>query len=118
MKALSLGDAIRLLRDKEDLSLRELAQKVGISPPHMSDIELGKRYPSDEVLEKLAQQLKTTFRELKNYDTRAAISDIKRIMESNPHVGFALRTATEEVRRGELSADELAKRLTGKKAQS
>lgn len=114
-KALSLGDAIRMLRDKTDMSLRELAQKVEISPPHMSDIELGKRYPSDEVLHRLAKHLKTSFDELKHYDTRPTVSDIKRIIESNPQFGFALRTATEKVRRGELSIDELSKRLGGKR---
>ena len=35
MNTQSLGDAIRDLRDKADLSLRDLAQKVGISAPHM-----------------------------------------------------------------------------------
>lgn len=115
MNAQSLGDAIRDLRDKADLSLRDLAQKVGISAPHMSDIELGKRYPSDDVLQKLAQHLKTPFDVLKKYDTRTAASDIKRIMENNPQVGFALRTLTDKVKRGEMTADELVSRLTGKK---
>lgn len=115
MNALSLGDEIRTLRNKLDLSLRDLAQRADISPPHMSDIELGKRYPSDPLLKKLAQHLKTSYEELKKYDTRDAVSDIRRIMEANPHVGFALRSATEKFRSGQLTADELANRLAGDK---
>lgn len=118
MNAISLGDEIRTLRNKLDLSLRELAQRTDISPPHMSDIELGKRYPSDTLLHKLAQQLKTSFDELKKYDNRNAVSDIRRIMEANPVVGVALRSATEKFRSGELTADELAKRLNGDKRKS
>lgn len=114
MNALSLGDAIRQLRDKADFSLRELATKIGISAPHLSDIELGKRYPSDDVLRELAKVLKAPFDELKRYDTRPAFSDIKRIMETNPRIGFAMRTVAEEFKRGELSADELIKRISRK----
>jgi transcriptional regulator with XRE-family HTH domain len=49
----SLGQRIRELRDKADLSLRELAKKIGISSPFLSDIELGRR--SGQRLSQLAK---------------------------------------------------------------
>jgi transcriptional regulator with XRE-family HTH domain len=42
MIEISLGQRIRELRDKADLSLRGLAMRIGISAPFLSDIELGK----------------------------------------------------------------------------
>ncbi|MGH9962328.1 MAG: helix-turn-helix domain-containing protein, partial [Pyrinomonadaceae bacterium] len=53
----TLGQRIRELRDAKELSLRELAKKLEISAPFLSDIELGRRYPSDEVLASLARKL-------------------------------------------------------------
>jgi transcriptional regulator with XRE-family HTH domain len=57
MIAISLGKGLHELRDKADLSLRELAKKVGISSPFLSDIELGRRFSSEEILAKLASAL-------------------------------------------------------------
>jgi transcriptional regulator with XRE-family HTH domain len=57
MIEISLGQRIHELRDKADLSLRALAKKIGISSPFLSDIELGRRFPSQEVLAKLAGAL-------------------------------------------------------------
>jgi len=62
MIEISLGQRLRELRDKADLSLRELAKKVGISSPFLSDIELGRRFPSEEILAKLAGALNVSLR--------------------------------------------------------
>lgn len=109
----SLGDVIRNLRDKADLSLRELAGAVGVSAPFLSDVELGKRYPRDDVLRKLADHLNTKFDDLKQYDNRESIADIKRMMQADPKVGFAFRTAAEQLREGKLSAEELVRKIQG-----
>ena len=53
----SLGDTIRKLRLSAGLTLREMARRVGISASHQSDIEHGRRMPSDGVLRKIADQL-------------------------------------------------------------
>jgi transcriptional regulator with XRE-family HTH domain len=55
MIEISLGQRIRELRDKADLSLRGLAMRIGISSPFLSDIELGRRFPSEEILAKLQE---------------------------------------------------------------
>ena len=109
----SLGEAIRALREQADLSLRELAKKTDISPPFLSDIELGKRYPSDDTLRSLAKTLRVTFDELKKYDHRESVSDLKRLIESNPRLGFAFRTAVDQYKEGKITVDQLERRVKG-----
>lgn len=89
---ITLGDKLRQLRDSRDLSLRELAKQLGdITAAHLSDIEFGRRYPSDELLRKLAQFFKVTERELRVLDTRPPVEEIKRRAQSDPAFGLALR---------------------------
>src|ERR1700756_4021879 len=112
MIEISLGQRLHELREKADLSLRELSKKVGISGPFLSDIELGRRFPSEEILAKLASALNVSLEELKQYDNREPIADLKRLMDSNPKLGFAFRTAVEKVKSGELTAEDIIARLS------
>jgi transcriptional regulator with XRE-family HTH domain len=57
MIKISLGQRIHELRGKAGLSLRKLADQIGISSPFLSNIELGRRFPSEEILAKLAHTL-------------------------------------------------------------
>ena len=111
MIEISLGQRLHELRDKADLSLRELAKRIGVSAPFLSDIELGRRFPSEEMLAKLARALNVSLSDLKQYDNREPIADLKRLMDSNPKLGFAFRTAVEKVKSGELTADDIIARL-------
>jgi transcriptional regulator with XRE-family HTH domain len=63
--------------------LRVLARKVGISGPFLSDIELGRRFPSEEILVKLASALNVPLEDLKQHDNREPIADLKRLMDSD-----------------------------------
>ena len=108
----SLGQRLRELRDRADLSLRELAKRSGISSPFLSDIELGRRFPSEEILGKLAAALNVPVEDLKKYDNRGPIADLKRLMDSDPKLGFAFRTAVEKVKSGELTAEDIIARLS------
>ena len=107
----TLGQKIKELRDAADLSLRELAKTLGVSAPFLSDVELGRRFPSKEVLSKLATALSVPLEELHQYDSRKQVADLKRMIESNPGLGFAFRTVVEDMKDGNLTPDALAKRL-------
>ena len=107
----SLGQKIKELRDKADLSLRELAKTLDVSAPFLSDVELGRRFPSEDVLVKLAKVLKVPVDELRQYDSRQPVADLKRMIESNPGLGFAFRTVVEDMKDGKLTPEGLAKRL-------
>lgn len=109
----TFGQRVRELREEQDLSLREFAKKLGdLSAAFVSDVELGRRYPSDRVLEKMAHVLKVTADELRHYDPRPSIEELKRLATSNPTFGFALRKVAE----GEITAEDLMN-LARKKQQ-
>jgi transcriptional regulator with XRE-family HTH domain len=92
----TLGERIRELREQKDISLRELAKKLAVSPAFLSDIELGRRYPSDEVLARIAKELGSTVESLKQYDTRPPIEELKKMAAANPLMGVALRRFAEK----------------------
>lgn len=92
----NLGAFIRRLREAKDLSLREFAKKLKVTPPFVSDIELGRRHPSEEVLLKIAQVLEVEAEELRTRDTRPPIDEIKRITQSNPAFAHAFRTVIDK----------------------
>src|SRR5580704_7484275 len=112
MIGISLGQRIRELRDKAGLSLRKLADQIDISSPFLSDIELGRRFPSEEILAKLAGALHVSPDELKQYDARGPIADLKRLMDADPKLGFAFRTVVEKVKNGELTAEDIFVKLS------
>ncbi len=88
----TLGDQIRELREAKDLSLREFAKTLGLSAAFVSDVELGRRYPSEKVLVKMAQILETPFEDLRKFDTRVPVEEIKRLANDNPAFGLAFRS--------------------------
>ena len=92
----TLGERIRELREQKDLSLRELAKKLDLSPAFLSDVELGRRFPSDDVLAKIAKHLDQSVEELKAFDTRPPMEALKRLTSSNPLMGVALRRVVEK----------------------
>lgn len=99
----TFGSYIRFLREQKDISLRELARRLGASAAFVSDIELGRRYPSEEMLALFARELGTTVEELVKRDPRPPLEEMKRLTESNPAFGLAFRTLLNK----EVSADDL-----------
>ena len=98
-----IGPFIRRRRDELDLSLRELAKKLDCSPAFVSDIELGRRHPSDKVLVEIARVLKVKVEGLREMDVRAPIDEIKRITQDDPTFALAFRTVIDK----NISANEL-----------
>ncbi|HEX9501428.1 MAG TPA: helix-turn-helix transcriptional regulator [Thermoanaerobaculia bacterium] len=83
----TLGEHLRELREKNHVSLRALASRVRITAPYLSDIELGRRHPSDRVLTDLARALRTTVDDLRRHDPRALMHEIQQRLDHD--VGFA-----------------------------
>jgi transcriptional regulator with XRE-family HTH domain len=92
----TLGDRIRELREEQDLSVRETAKRLELSAAFLSDVELGRRHPSEEVLVRLAGLLNTPVNDLRKYDARPPMQELKRIVAANPAMGFALRKVVDE----------------------
>lgn len=107
LMAKTLGKRVKELRDNLDLSLRELAGRIDnqASATHLSDIEQSNRFPSDELLAKLAKALDTTVEDLKQYDLRPPVEEIKKQMQVDPQLGFALRKLVDK----KVSSDEILK---------
>lgn len=107
---LTLGMRIRQLREQHDLSLRELAKKLGdVSAAHLLDIELGRRFPSPGLLRKIAAALRVEVTELDELDTRAPVEELKRRAAADPAFGFALRQL------GNMSSEEILNLLEQKR---
>lgn len=91
MEQTTLGQFIRETRDKKDLSLREFARDLGCSAAFVSDIELGRRYPSEENFDKIAKLLSVPISQLKKYDPRPPAEDLRILTTRNPQYAFAFR---------------------------
>ncbi|MEN6537876.1 MAG: helix-turn-helix transcriptional regulator [Bryobacteraceae bacterium] len=109
----SLGDKLRELRELQDLSLRELAKKIGdVTAAHLSDIEFGRRHPSDDLLVKLASFFHVPLEELRTLDSRPPVEDMKRLVQSNPQFGFAFRKLVDEAAEKRVSPDDILRFVT------
>ena len=113
MDAKTLGERIRELRLDHDLSLRQLAIRVDKSAPFISDVELGRRFPSPGVLEAIARELEVDPEELRKYDFRESMSALKHLSRTNPRWGVAFRTTADQIRKGDLTPEQLVEKLTG-----
>jgi len=55
-----IGSYIRSQREAAQVSVRQLAEKAGVSNPYLSQIERGMRKPSAEVLGQIAKALRVS----------------------------------------------------------
>ena len=109
--ASTMGQRLRELRERAGLSLREVAKAARISPAFLSDVELGRRFPADDRLALIAQKICASADDLKKHAHRSALVDLKRLAESSPNLGAAVRALVDQVQSGALTTDELAARL-------
>ena len=58
--AQDIGTFIRAQREAAQVSVRQLAQKAGVSNPYLSQIERGLRKPSADVLQQIARALRVS----------------------------------------------------------
>jgi transcriptional regulator with XRE-family HTH domain len=111
----TLGGRLRELREGRDLSLREFAKQLGgVTAAHLSDIEFGRRYPSDDLLKRIARFFRVSEEELSRLDTRPPVEELKRMAHSDPSLGLALRKLANR----EITGDEVLNLRKGKTDKS
>lgn len=86
----TLGQAIQEARRACDKTLRDLAKEIKVVPSFISDIENGKRNPSDGVLHSIAKAVGKSFEELKAFDTRVD-AGFKELVKQDSQVAVLMR---------------------------
>jgi transcriptional regulator with XRE-family HTH domain len=96
-KLATLGREIRRLRELSGVTLRRFAQRVGVSAPHLSDVERDRRRPSKGLLKKIVGELRSvgaTHAGLDRLDTRFE-RDLQEWSAATPEVRLLLRKVKE-----------------------
>src|ERR1700755_1239531 len=70
----TVGPRIKALRDAMGLSLRDLAERSGVSAPMLSQVERGETRPTLAVAEKIAAGLELTLSQLLRLDEGQHVS--------------------------------------------
>src|SRR3954453_16637475 len=101
-RAERLGEIIRRQRELSALTMRQLADLVGISNPYLSQIERGLREPSERVLKAIAANLGMSAETLKRHRPRwrageAEESAVVAAIRADPDLSAKQRTALIEV---------------------
>ncbi len=107
----SLGLEILRLRTLSGTTLRAFAERIGVSAPYVSDIEHDRRRPSDDVLKKIAHELRgvgATFEALDKLNSRLD-RDLQAWVADNPAVRQMLR----QVKQSGRDPREILKQLEG-----
>ena len=117
---LDLGPRVRALREAMDLSLRDLAQRCGVSAPMLSQVERGETSPTLAVATRIAGGLDLRLSQLLRLDEGGTVAivraDERRVGTSSPGSGHHAEILTPPLpgQRAELSRHVLAPRaLTG-----
>ncbi len=126
-----LGTKVRSIRRQHQLTQKQMAHRLGISPSYLNLIEHGKRPLSAQVLIKLAQgfaidlgsfasdgaqaeaELMEVFSDPVFDDLGLTNSDVKELVTSCPGIGDAVLTLYRAFRDARESASTLASRVSG-----
>jgi XRE family transcriptional regulator, regulator of sulfur utilization len=73
-----LGPRIRILREGMDLSLRDLAERSGVSAPMLSQVERGETSPTLQVASRIARGLDLRLSQLLRLDEQGAVTIVRR----------------------------------------
>jgi transcriptional regulator with XRE-family HTH domain len=109
-----IGPRIRALRDAMELSLRDLAERSGVSAPMLSQVERGETSPTLAVAARIASGLELTLSQLLRLDEGAMVSIVRRADRrpgtSDPASGHQAEILTPPLpgQRAELSRHVLA----------
>jgi len=72
----SLGTNLRVLRTREGMTAKALAEKIGVSPSLISKVERGSVNPSVDVLRRIAMALHVSWADLTDALPRAAPAEV------------------------------------------
>jgi transcriptional regulator with XRE-family HTH domain len=114
----TLGQRVRELRQKADMALRDLGEKLKdpetgthVSAAFLSDIENGRRFPSDDLIDRMAEVLGADADELRKCDPRGPAREIQDLAVMNARYAFAFRRAVDFVQDHNLSPEEFIRRV-------
>ncbi len=102
----SVGARIRAARAERGLGLRELARRIGRAPSYLSDIELGRRVPTEDVIGAVASELGLDPGELMDRAGRIGQAGEELLRRSPAACALVRRIA--EISPGEASLERLA----------
>jgi XRE family transcriptional regulator, regulator of sulfur utilization len=74
----AIGPRIRALREAMDLSLRDLAERSGVSAPMLSQVERGETSPTLQTATRIAHGLELRLSQLLRLDEDGAVSVVRR----------------------------------------
>jgi transcriptional regulator with XRE-family HTH domain len=108
-----IGARVRALRESEGLSLRDLAQRSGVSAPMLSQVERGETSPTLTVATRIAAGLELRLSQLLRLDEDGAVTIVharERQRGGNKRRGhsFEVLTSSQPGQRAELSRHTLA----------
>lgn len=96
VKREKLGHRLKRVRIARDLSLRETANKVGVSPTYLSRVEnCLDRPPTEKTLRALADVLEDNLDELMQLAGRVP-EDVEKLIKADPDMPVMLRRAREQ----------------------
>lgn len=82
------GVKLRALRSERGLSLKTLAQKTGLSPSYLNEIEKGKKYPKNEKILLLAEALKEDYETLVSLELKKDLQLMQTLLEKRILTGI------------------------------
>jgi transcriptional regulator with XRE-family HTH domain len=73
-----IGSRVRALREGMDLSLRDLAERSGVSAPMLSQVERGETSPTLQVANRIAEGLELRLSQLLRLDEDGAVTVVRK----------------------------------------
>jgi XRE family transcriptional regulator, regulator of sulfur utilization len=75
--AIHIGPRVRALREAMDLSLRDLAERSGVSAPMLSQVERGETSPTLQIASRIAAGLELRLSQLLRLDEQGVVSIVR-----------------------------------------
>src|SRR4051812_49538352 len=107
-RQIHIGPRVRALREAMDLSLRDLAERSGVSAPMLSQVERGETSPTLQVASRIAAGLELRLSQLLRLDESGTVTIVRsrvRRRGGSPERGHAFEVLTAPLpgQRAELS---------------